>query len=197
MIYLGSNPVGIAQMVGIPDGYEDLVRDVELLKSRKQEVIQHKTANEWLNDVSYRPALGEIVIYDKDTTHDYARIKIGDGSSLVSALPFIDAGSVNGEIVTPAIEQYDTFNNFPAVGNDSTLYYDKQQSELYCWVNSSGYVKISSAGSEYQSLQIKTVDTWDAGKMTNLTAQDQTLYVENGTVPTLTTQDQTVLTLKL
>ena len=33
---------------------------------------------------------GEIIIYDEDNNYDYKRVKIGDGKTLVSNLPFID-----------------------------------------------------------------------------------------------------------
>lgn len=32
--------------------------------------------------------MGEIIIYDIDDTHNYERIKIGDGVSVVTELPF-------------------------------------------------------------------------------------------------------------
>lgn len=32
--------------------------------------------------------MGEIIIYDIDDTHNYERIKIGDGVSIVTELPF-------------------------------------------------------------------------------------------------------------
>lgn len=35
------------------------------------------------------PKKGELILYDPDTTYDYTRIKIGDGSTKVSNLPFL------------------------------------------------------------------------------------------------------------
>ena len=56
----------------------------------------HGTETEWnqasLN--SYIPKQGEIVVYDKDNSHDYIRIKIGDGVNKVGDLKFF-AGSWN------------------------------------------------------------------------------------------------------
>ena len=55
--------------------------------------IQHKHDIEanWIKAVNFTPLNGEIVVYDKDTTHNYARIKIGDGETKINNLPFFDA----------------------------------------------------------------------------------------------------------
>ena len=52
--------------------------------------IQHKHDIEanWIKAVNFTPLNGEIIVYDKDNEHDYARIKIGDGITKVSDLPF-------------------------------------------------------------------------------------------------------------
>lgn len=58
--------------------------------------IQHKHDIEanWSKAVNFVPLNGEIIVYDKDDTHDYARIKIGDGSTKINELPFILNDSV-------------------------------------------------------------------------------------------------------
>ncbi|MBQ8570271.1 MAG: hypothetical protein IJ444_02035 [Kiritimatiellae bacterium] len=53
-------------------------------------VHKHDTEANWLKAVNFIPKQGEIIVYDIDTNYDYERIKIGDGETLVSALPFID-----------------------------------------------------------------------------------------------------------
>lgn len=52
--------------------------------------IQHKHDIEanWLKAINFIPKAGELIIYDRDSTHNYERIKIGNGETLVSALPF-------------------------------------------------------------------------------------------------------------
>ena len=59
--------------------------------------IQHKhdTEANWKKATSFVPKAGEIIIYDKDNTYSYQRIKIGDGTRTVTALPFVTT-SVNG-----------------------------------------------------------------------------------------------------
>ena len=42
------------------------------------------------------PLNGELIIYQADNAHPFSRIKIGDGTTNVVALPFIDSGTLNG-----------------------------------------------------------------------------------------------------
>lgn len=51
-------------------------------------VHKHDVEANWLKAVNFTPKQGEIIVYDIDDTYSYERIKIGDGSTLVSALPF-------------------------------------------------------------------------------------------------------------
>ena len=52
-------------------------------------IHKHDTEINWLKS-SFIPLQGELVVYDIDATHSYERIKIGDGSHNVNALPFVD-----------------------------------------------------------------------------------------------------------
>ena len=52
-------------------------------------VHKHDTEADWKKS-SLVPLQGEIVVYDKDETYDYERIKVGDGETNVNALPFAD-----------------------------------------------------------------------------------------------------------
>ena len=53
--------------------------------------IQHKhdTEANWLKATTFIPMKGELIVYDVDATHDYERIKMGDGITNVNALPFV------------------------------------------------------------------------------------------------------------
>lgn len=53
-------------------------------------VHKHDTAENWMKATNFIPKHGEIIVYDADTTTTYERIKIGDGRTVVSALPFAD-----------------------------------------------------------------------------------------------------------
>lgn len=52
-------------------------------------MLKHDTEANWKKATVFIPKAGEVIIYDKDDTHTRPRIKIGDGQTLVSALPFV------------------------------------------------------------------------------------------------------------
>ena len=54
--------------------------------------LKHDTEANWntAGEAGFVPLVGEVIIYDPDALHDYPRIKIGNGSTKVHLLPFID-----------------------------------------------------------------------------------------------------------
>ncbi len=48
----------------------------------------YKTEAEWLKLPKFKPFPGEIIIFAPDDQHSYARMKIGDGNTLLTDLPF-------------------------------------------------------------------------------------------------------------
>ena len=58
------------------------------LKARIQNKID--TTTNWAAAVNFKPLKGEIVIYSDAGENSTPRFKIGDGETLVSALPFVD-----------------------------------------------------------------------------------------------------------
>ena len=58
-------------------------------------VNKHDTEANWLKATGFIPKKGELIVYDKDSTYNYERFKIGDGSTVVSSLPFADANKVD------------------------------------------------------------------------------------------------------
>ena len=62
-------------------------------------VLKHDTEANWLKATTFVPKAGELIVYDPDTTYNYTRIKIGDGSTKVSALPFsFDKGKLQDKL---------------------------------------------------------------------------------------------------
>ena len=51
-------------------------------------INKHDIEANWLKAVNFTPKKGEIIIYDADENYEYQRMKIGDGTTLVSDLPF-------------------------------------------------------------------------------------------------------------
>lgn len=68
-------------------------------KTIKTRIIQkHATQAEW-DKSTLVPKTGEAIIYDKDSTHPFARVKIGDGSTMAKNLPFI-TDSLQSQVTT-------------------------------------------------------------------------------------------------
>ena len=53
-------------------------------------VQKHDTAENWAKATSFVPKQAEVIVYDKDSTYNYERFKIGDGTTNVNSLPFVD-----------------------------------------------------------------------------------------------------------
>lgn len=50
---------------------------------------KHDTEENWDKATNFIPKIGEFIIYDKDSTHTYQRLKVGDGVTTVPKLEFI------------------------------------------------------------------------------------------------------------
>ena len=53
-------------------------------------VCKHDTEDNWKSNTTFIPKKGELIIYDSDNQHLYQRIKIGDGTSDVTTLKFVN-----------------------------------------------------------------------------------------------------------
>lgn len=53
-------------------------------------VHKHDAEANWNKATNFIPKNGEIIIYDPDSNYSYARVKVGDGTTKVTSLPFID-----------------------------------------------------------------------------------------------------------
>lgn len=171
-----------------------VIEGVQDALEEKENLILHDTSEGWVGKPTVVPNLGQIIVYDKDSTHNYARIKVGDGVTIASQLPFIDAGTVNGQTILDVIKRYDTKDSFPAIGDLKSFYFDTTNEVLYCWTNNSGYVRLSSAADEYRSISLQSLLTWDEGSPTTINAHEGTMFVVNGTSPSLDIANTSVLT---
>ena len=58
-------------------------------KNMKARIVhKHDIEANWLKAANFIPMKGEIIVYDIDKNYNYERIKIGDGETAVSSLPF-------------------------------------------------------------------------------------------------------------
>lgn len=67
------------------------------IKTRIQ--LKNDTEENWNKATNFAPKEGEVIIYSTDGTHPFSRLKVGHNDTIVSDLPFIDAGTVNGKQV--------------------------------------------------------------------------------------------------
>lgn len=51
--------------------------------------LKHDTEAHWILATHFIPKAGEFILYDPDSTYDFTRVKVGDGSTTVTNLPFL------------------------------------------------------------------------------------------------------------
>ena len=89
----------------------------KVIKTRIQ--LKNDTETNWNKDINFVPKQGEIIIYSADGSHPFSRLKVGDGNTTVTTLPFIDAGTLNGK--ETILMKYASFSNFPSPGDANYL----------------------------------------------------------------------------
>ena len=111
---------------------------------------KHDTEENWLKATNFIPLLGEMIVYDPDASYSYARIKIGDGVNVVSALPFLvdDTSSKSEE------KPYLTFsspNSFTLAVGDATKHWDgtlEYSTDETTWSTWDGTTTLSSVDND-------------------------------------------------
>lgn len=145
--------------------------------------------------LGFVPLRGELIIYSADDTHAFSRLKVGDGTTNVVALPFIDAGTINGSLLPgDSILLFNTTRDFPRSGESNKLYVDLANNRIFCFSIGVGYTQLSHFTYQITTQTIKSVKSWSAGTMTLLSVEDNKLQAENGTAPELETEDVVVIT---
>ena len=135
---------------------------------------------------SFVPLLGELIVFENDTTHPFSRLKIGDGRNNVLALPFIDAGSINGD-AAERIQVYSNKNNFPQQGDQNKLYIDQSQKQLYYYTNQ--YIALSYTF----AVPVSSLITFTSGIATAAVINNGILTIYNGTAPSIGTSNYNIL----
>lgn len=64
------------------------------VKTRIQ--LKNDTEANWNKAIHFVPLQGELIIYSTDEAHPFFRLKVGDGETVVTELPFLDANTING-----------------------------------------------------------------------------------------------------
>jgi len=74
------------------------------IKARIQ--LKSDTEENWIKASRFIPLRGEVIIYLADDTHPFSRLKVGDGTTPVTDLPFVTGNSTNSNI------EYDTTSSW-------------------------------------------------------------------------------------
>lgn len=94
-------------------------------------IHKHDTEANWNKATNFIPKQGEIIVYDKDDSYNYERMKIGDGVTAVTNLDFygeggvenlvdgLNTGSIRGVNATAETTDYRLGNNAVALGSAS------------------------------------------------------------------------------
>lgn len=138
------------------------------------------------------PLSGELIVYTPDITHSYSRLKVGDGVTNVVNLPFIDAGTINGEEVEVA--KFNAFSNFPSPGSEDKLYIDLSTNTIYHYAPASGYSQLSNFTYTVKKESIRNIVSWLPGAVTTASVQNNTFRVDNGLLPELLYTSKEVVT---
>ena len=69
----------------------------QTVKTRIQ--LKNDTEANWSRAINFVPLKGELIVYSTDEAHPFFRLKVGDGVTLVSDLPFVDSSTVDGKAI--------------------------------------------------------------------------------------------------
>ena len=140
------------------------------------------------------PLLGELIVYTSDDAHPFSRLKVGDGNTNVVNLPFIDAGTIGGDVLPEdSVVIYATRNLFPSPSVPGKLYVDLSTGIIYCYSRSGGYTQLSNFTYTLEKTSVSSIGYWRAGQMTTLSCENGTLTVVNGILPSLSYDNVSVV----
>ena len=166
------------------------------IKTRIQ--LKSDTEENWLKagpkngSPGFIPLRGELIIYSADETHAFSRLKVGDGSTNIADLPFIDSGTLNGQ--SEFIVKYANYNAFPQPGSPDKLYVDLTSGRIYHYTGTYGYSLLNSFSLEVIKSSICEVTYWGPGRAATASTTNNILILENGIAPQLLTQNTPVVT---
>ena len=160
------------------------------IKTRVQ--LKSDTEANWNNASNFIPLNGEFIIYSADNTHPFCRLKVGDGQTTVTSLPFVDAGTINGSEVE--IVKIANFNSRPSPGSPDKLYVDLSTNAIYHYDGTSGYTQLSNFTYTTTTTSVAHINSWTAGSATGINIENNTLKITNGSAPSLSYYNTVVVT---
>ena len=142
--------------------------------------------------VGFVPLAGELIVYSADATHPFSRLKVGDGNTNVVNLPFIDAGTLNGE--ETEVVKAANFSSFPSPGSEDKLYIDLSTNKIYHYAAASGYTQLSNFTYNVEKSIVGVVTGWLPGVAAKATVENNVFKITNGILPNLSWEKKTVVT---
>ena len=140
---------------------------------------------------TFVPLAGEMIIYSQDNTHSYCRVKIGDGSSTLSNLEFIDSGTINGKEVE--IVKISDFEHRPLIGSPDKLYIDISTNIIYHYDPYNGYAQLSNFSLQVDRTVASKITNWSSGVLPEMSVNNNVLILKNGYSPSLSYYDAEVV----
>ena len=142
--------------------------------------------------LGFIPMRGELIVYTADALHAFSRLKVGDGSTNVVNLPFIDAGTLNGN--ETEIVKKDNFSSFPSPGSEDKLYVDLSTNRIYHYAAASGYTQLSNFEFNITKSTVGSIIAWMPGVTPTAKVENHVFKVTNGELPTLLWEKTSVVT---
>lgn len=95
------------------------------IKTRIQ--LKNDTEQNWNKASHFIPLKGEIIIYSADESHPFSRLKVGDGTTFITELPFISTENVNdSKIFADTTVNWQANSSFIPAKGDIIIFFDKE-----------------------------------------------------------------------
>ena len=138
------------------------------------------------------PLSGELIVYTPDATHPFSRLKVGDGVTNVTQLPFIDAGTLNGK--DSELVKYQSRIDFPSPGSINKLYLALETNRLYYFDAQKGYVQLANFEYEITKNKASYISYWNPGYATENYVDEGTLHILIGQPPLMSFSNNDYIT---
>ena len=93
------------------------------IKTRIQ--LKNDTEENWNKAINFVPLKGEVIIYSADDAHPFCRLKVGNGITTVSNLPFIYSNTLDKELTIGTTAQLNSDISYIPQKGEVRLYLDK------------------------------------------------------------------------
>lgn len=150
-----------------PDFGIDKSKGEDIMAFNARVQLKNDTSTNWSKATTFKPLAGEVLVYDAETS--VPKLKVGDGTRLVSALPFVGddkVDKVSGKGLSTNDFTADYKSKLDGIANGANAYthpsYTSKASGLYkVTVDSTGHVSATAAvaKSDITGLGIPAQDT--------------------------------------